>query len=245
MIHRRLAVTTLIGFALAAATLPASGQWAVFDARNFSQNILTAARTLQQINNQIQQIQNEARMLANDARNLAGLDFNTVAQLRAALARTTRLIAEAQGMGFRLARVEAEFARLHPPAYGAGTTAERMLGDSRERWAGSLEAIRTTLLLQAQAAENLPVDEDAIAALVEQSQGAVGQLQALQANNQLLALHARQLIQEQQLRIAQDRAGALEHARALAAEDRAREVRRRFLGEGTRYTPQFVRFYGD
>ncbi|MBM9960823.1 P-type conjugative transfer protein TrbJ, partial [Pseudomonas aeruginosa] len=30
-----------------------------------------------------------------------------------------------------------------------------------------------------------------------------------------------------------------------AATERAREVRRRLLGEGTPYTPQPVRFYGN
>ena len=35
----------------------AHAQWAVFDAANFSQNVMTAARELQQINNQIQSLQ--------------------------------------------------------------------------------------------------------------------------------------------------------------------------------------------
>ena len=37
----------------------------VFDPSNYAQNILTAARTLQQVNQQIRQLQNEAQMLAN------------------------------------------------------------------------------------------------------------------------------------------------------------------------------------
>ncbi|MBN0810281.1 P-type conjugative transfer protein TrbJ, partial [Pseudomonas aeruginosa] len=40
-------------------------------------------------------------------------------------------------------------------------------------------------------------------------------------------------------------AASLELARQAAATERAREVRRRFLGEGTPYTPQPVRFYGN
>lgn len=240
-----LSISVLLACALAGIALPAKAQRVVFDPSNFSQNVLTAARTLEQINNQIRQLQNEAQMLANDARNLTGLDFNAVAQLRAALAQTSRLIADAQGMGFALQRVESELARLYPAAYAGTVPGARMLADSRERWGHSLEALRTTLRLQAQAAQNLPVDEGALADLVAQSQGAVGQLQATQATNQLLALHARQMIQDQQLRIAQDRAAALEQARVVAAENRAREVRRRFLGEQTRYTPQPVWFYGN
>jgi conjugal transfer/entry exclusion protein len=57
-------------------------------------------------------------------------------------------------------------------------------------------------------------------------------------------LHARQAIQEQQLRLTQDRSAALEQARIVIAEVRAREVRIRFEGSGVRYTPQPVNFYG-
>jgi P-type conjugative transfer protein TrbJ len=41
----------------------------VFDPSNYSQNILTAARTLQQINNQITMLQNQAQSLINQAKN--------------------------------------------------------------------------------------------------------------------------------------------------------------------------------
>ena len=70
-------------------------------------------------------------------------------------------------------------------------------------------------------------------------------LQAMQATNQLLALQAKQSIQAQQLRITQDRAVALEQARQVAVQERAREVRRRFMGSGTPYTPYTVNFYGN
>ncbi len=58
-------------------------------------------------------------------------------------------------------------------------------------------------------------------------------------------MQAKQSIQAQQLQLTQDRAASLELARQAAATERAREVRRRFLGEGTPYTPQPVRFYGN
>jgi len=37
----------------------------VYDPRNHAENILSAARALEQINNQIQQLQNDAQMLIN------------------------------------------------------------------------------------------------------------------------------------------------------------------------------------
>ena len=98
--------------------------------------------------------------------------------------------------------------------------------------------------MQSQAAQNVAADENALAVLVSQSQGAIGIVQATQATNQLLALHARQQIQEQQLHLTQDRSAALEQARLVTAEARAREVRRRFEGNGARYTAQPINFYG-
>src|SRR3546814_19457669 len=62
----------------------------------------------------------------------------------------------------------------------------------------------------------------------------------MQAMNQLLALQAKQSIQSQRLQITQDRTASLEQARQAAATERAREVRRRFLGDGTPDAPQSV-----
>jgi len=99
--------------------------------------------------------------------------------------------------------------------------------------------------IQAQVSRNLNDDEGALADLVGQSQSATGALQAMQATNQLLALQAKQSIQTQLLQLTQDRAASLELARQAAATERAREVRQRFLGKGTPYTPYPVRFYGN
>ena len=68
---RKIVHTALLGLALAAGSLGAGMIVApspahaipVFDSANYAQNLLTAARTLQQINQQIQSLQNEARML--------------------------------------------------------------------------------------------------------------------------------------------------------------------------------------
>jgi len=86
---RVVALASAIGFTVAqpAQALFGVGD-IVLDPSNLAQNILTAARTLEQINNQVQQLQNEANMLINQARNLERLDFNSVNRLRSALATT-------------------------------------------------------------------------------------------------------------------------------------------------------------
>jgi len=217
----------------------------VFDPTNLAQNIMTAANTLEQINNQIRQLQNEALMLMNQAKNLTGLNFSALAELRAALAATNQLIQQAQGLAFNVSQMEAEFTRLYPNAYSASTSGSQMALDARQRWRNSLEALRTATKVQSQAVQNFASDEQTLTDLVNRSQSAVGALQAMQATNQLLALQSRQTIQAQQLQITQDRATALEQARQVAVQERAREVRRRFLGEGTPYTPYTVNFYSN
>src|SRR3546814_13534112 len=63
-----------LGIAMVLCTGAARAQVAVFDPANFQENLLTAARTLEQINNQVRQLQNQAQMLANQERDLNGLD---------------------------------------------------------------------------------------------------------------------------------------------------------------------------
>lgn len=242
MKKRLLAAAAASLIALAPA---AHAQWIVFDPSNFSQNILTAARTLEQINNQIRQLQNEAQMLTNQARNLTGLNFSALGELRAALSATNQLIQQGQGLAFNVAQMETDFRRLYPESYTAAISGTQMATDARTRWAHSLEALRTATRVQSQAVQNFASDERTLTDLVNRSQSAVGALQAMQATNQLLALQSRQAMQAQQLQITQDRAAALEQARQVAVQERAREVRRRFQGDGTPYSPYTVNFYGN
>lgn len=238
---RRVALAAVAALALG-ATVPAQAQMfggrIVFDPSNFSQNILTAARTLEQINNQIRQLQ-------NDALNLAKLDSSALGELRAALESTNQLIRQAQGLAFNVQQMEGEFRRLYPQAYTALISGNQMALDARQRWQNSLEALRTATQVQSQAVQNFASDERTLTDLVNRSQSAAGALQAMQATNQLLALQSRQSMQAQQLQITQDRAVALEQARQVAVQERAREVRRRFQGEGTPYTVAPVSFYGQ
>ena len=194
---RRVALAAIAALSLGAA-VPAQAQMfggrIVFDPSNFSQNILTAARTLEQINNQIRQLQ-------NDALNLAKLDSSALGELRAALAATNQLIRQAQGLAFNVQQMEGEFRRLYPQAYTASISGNQMALDARQRWQNSLEALRTATQVQSQAVQNFASDERTLTDLVNRSQSAVGALQAMQATNQLLALQSRQSMQAQQLQI--------------------------------------------
>ena len=223
----------------------AHAQWVVIDPTNLAQNILTAAHTLEQINNQIKQLQNEAQSLMNEARTLASLPFNAVNRLRSNLGTTRQLIGQARGLAFDIQNMDQQFAQLYPEQYAASVSGNQMFQDAHQRWQNTLQGLQTAMRMQAQVSQNLNQDEGVLADLVDQSQSATGALQAMQATNQLLALQAKQSIQTQQLQLTQGRAASLELARQAAAVERGREVTRRFLGGGTAYTPQSVNFYGN
>lgn len=87
----------------------------VYDPTNHAENLLTAARTLEQINNQIAQLQNEAQMLVNQARNLASLPYSSLSRLQSSVQETQRLLGQAQ----RIAHDVAEIDRAFTEDYGA------------------------------------------------------------------------------------------------------------------------------
>jgi len=82
-------------------------------------------------------------------------------------------------------------------------------------------------------------------ALVAESQSATGALQATQAGNQLLALQSSQIADLTAAIAAQNRASALESARAATAEAQARENLARFLDYGGGYASTTVRMFRD
>ncbi len=234
---KRFIQLSVVGLLTCMAVIPARAQFVVIDPANLIESTLNALHSLAEVENQIKQLTNEAIMLENEAKNLKGLNFSTLNRLLATLATTNQLLTQAQGLGFNLMRAQRAFAQSYPIAYSNSITNAQMAQDSHQRWSNSLEALRTSINVQSQAQINFAADQSALTDLVNQSQSAVGALQATQATNQLLALHARQMIAEQQLRIAQDRATALEQARSVAAEGRARAVRLQFNGAGVPYTP--------
>ncbi|HEL5339956.1 TPA: P-type conjugative transfer protein TrbJ [Stenotrophomonas maltophilia] len=238
----------ILALALASTLCTGSTAYAqaiVMDPTNLIQNTITAIQALEQVNNQIRQLQNEAQMLANQARNLANLDFTVVDRLRSALATTQRLIAQAEGLAFDVQNLDHQFRILYPEEYAETISGDQMYQDARERWKYTLQGLHTAMRMQAQVSALVRDDQEVLTDLVNRSQRAEGALQTMQAMNQLLALQAKQTIQGQQLQLTQARAASLELARQAAAVERAREVRRRFIGEGTPYTPYPVQFYGN
>jgi P-type conjugative transfer protein TrbJ len=233
-----LAAAGSIGAGLIAAGTPAGAQMSVFDPSNYAQNVLTAARTLTQINQQVQQLQNEAQMLTNMGRNLSRIDFPQLGQLQQRLQQIDRLMGQAQGIDFRVDQLDAQFRQLYPGGLGQTLRRDQRVAAARARLDAAMSAFRRTMGVQSQIVDNVRSDAQALADIVSRSQGAEGGLAAQQATNQLLALTAQQQLQIQNLMAAQFRGQAVEQAERAQVESESRDGVRRFLGSGTAYTPR-------
>ena len=221
---------------------PAAAQWVVYDPTNYVQNVLSAARALEQINNQIQSLQNEAQMLINQARNLASLPYSSLQQLQQSVQRTQALPGQAQRIAFDVQQIDQAFQSQYSNI-SLSTSDQRLVSDARSRWQNTVGGLQDALRVQAGVVGNIDTNRAEMAALVGQSQGATGALQATQAGNQLLALQAQQLADLVAVVAANGRAQALVDAERAAAAEQGREQRRRFLTPGSGYQPGNARMF--
>jgi P-type conjugative transfer protein TrbJ len=210
----------------------------VFDPSNYSQNILTAARTLEQINNQIRMLQNQATSLTNQAKNLTTVSFPELQAITQTIQQINQLMGQAQGIQFRVAGLDQQFRQMFPQSFNQALTVNAQVVAAKTRLDTSMAAYKQTMMVQSRVAENVEADAQALSAIVARSQGAEGALQVGQATNQLLALTAKQQFQIQQLMAAQYRAEAIEQARKVQAEAEAKAATAKFLGTGSAYTPR-------
>ncbi len=208
----------------------------VYDPSNYAQNVLTAARTLEQINNQIASLQNEAQMLINQARNLASLPHSSLQQLQQNVQRTQQLLGQAQNLAFEVGQIDQAFQSQYGNVSLSATDAQ-LVADARSRWENTVGGLQDAMRVQAGAVGNIDSNRAEMAALVGQSQGATGALQATQAGNQLLALQSQQLSDLIAVISANGRADALTEAERATAAEQGRIQRERFLTPGSGYQP--------
>ena len=216
----------------------------VYDPSNYAQNVLTAARTLEQINNQIQSLQNEAQMLINQARNLASLPHSSLQQLLQNVQRTQQLLGQAQNLAFEVGQIDQAFQSQYGNVSLSATDAQ-LVADARGRWENTVGGLQDAMRVQAGGVGNIDSNRAEMAALVGQSQGATGALQATQAGNQLLALQSQQLSDLIAVISANGRADALTEAERATAAEQGREQRRRFLTPGSGYQPGNAQMFNN
>ena len=216
----------------------------VYDPTNHAENLLTAARTLEQINNQITSLQNEAQMLINQARNLASLPYSSLQALQQNVQRTQQLLGQAQNIAFDVQNIDQMFQQ----DYGnlsLTATDQQLIADARTRWENTVGGLQDAMRVQAGVVGNIDSNRAEMSALVGESQGATGALQATQAGNQLLALQSQQLSDLIAVISANGRADALTEAERATAAEQGREQRRRFLTPGSGYQPGNAQMFNN
>jgi type IV secretion system protein TrbJ len=232
-----LAATVTVMLSIA----PASAQ-IVFDPNNYAQNVLQAARALEQISHQVTSLQNQAQSLINQARNLASLPQSSLNQILGSIQRTQQLLGQAQRIAYDVGQIDQAFST----TYGtASTTAsdQTLIDGARERWRNSVAGLQDAMKVQAGVVANLDTNRVEMNSLVTASQSATGALQATQAGNQLIALQGQQIGDLTAAVAAQGRAQNLEAAQRAAAQEQGREQLRRFLTPGAGYRPTTVRMF--
>lgn len=207
----------------------------VFDPTNYGQNLLTAARTLQTVNNQIKQLQNEADMIVNQVKDLTKLDFDSRQHLYKLLGEISTLMDQAKAMSFEVQKADQIFKSQYPQDYAA-LSSQQIIQNAETLWKTSRASLHDSLLMQSKIVESVRADTAMLDKLMRESQGASGNLAAAQAGNQILALSAKQTMQLQELTAAQYRAETLERARRLQTERAAQVRHQRFVGSASAYS---------
>ena len=239
----RLAAALLIAPVFVAPMVATPAQAiVVFDPTNYTQNVLQAARALQQITNQITSLQNEAQMLINQARNLASLPFSSLQQLQQSVQRTQQLLSQAQNIAYDVQKIDQVFSQKYSTASMSASDAQ-LVADAKTRWQNTVGSLQDAMRVQATVVGNIDTNRTQMSALVGSSQSATGALQATQAGNQLLALQAQQLADLTAVVAANGRAQALSDAERAATAAQGQEQRRRFLTPGAGYQPGNARMF--
>src|SRR5882724_10687228 len=113
--HFRVALLAgAAALSFASTVIPAHAQLIVYDPTNYAQNVLTAARELQQVNNEIQSLENQATSLINQARNLASLPYSSLTQLQQQITQTQQLLAQAQRIAYSVNTIDQAFTQTYP-----------------------------------------------------------------------------------------------------------------------------------
>ncbi len=202
----------------------ARAQAVVYDPTNFAQNVLSAARALEQIQNQVTQIEQAARMLRQNPLQLSP-------ELSRELEQTRALVAAGEGLAFEIEQLSEDMRVLYPETWEQFSLSE--IASQTDDWRSETRAsLERAMRAQAEAARSAGRAQAHIESALDASQGADGQTGATQAGNQLLGVNAAQLAQIHILLAAQGRALETERMERLAREQRGQEIQRRAFPRG-------------
>jgi type IV secretion system protein VirB4 len=231
-----------IGTALALALLtssalpPGAQALTVFDPANYQQNLLSAARALEQINTQVRALQNHAQMILRMDQNLTRLGGTLSPDLQRTLTGIQTQLHAGQGIALKLQQTQSTYERLFPAQISTALSSNDVLRNAKTRWEEEYAGLKRAALLQGQIADGIETDTRLLGDAMTRSRNAAGALDATQAGNELTGLAVKQSLALQGLLAAQHRAETISRARNLATEDEARQRFKSFVGTGSAYS---------
>jgi P-type conjugative transfer protein TrbJ len=192
----------------------AFAQWAVIDGTNLSQNILTAARSLQTNINQAQQIAYQLQMYKNMLQNTAALPQQVWADASDKLNQLAIVAETGQSLSYSAANTNSLF-QSRFPGYKASTN----YGASYQEWSQTaLDSMRGALNAAGLQNANYANEEQTIAGLRVAASGALGQKAAVDAGNQIAMAQISQLQELRQLMMAQMQSQAAYQAQQVQSQ---------------------------
>ncbi|MGB4057246.1 MAG: hypothetical protein WBK77_04100 [Alphaproteobacteria bacterium] len=163
----------------------------VYDVSNLAQNLLTAERSLEQINNQLKMLES--------------LDFDSSGDVANILNETNSVLNQVEGIAYSVGQISEEFANAYPEDMNGmsyedlGSLKDSILQQTRTAQKHAME-------LQASVAGSIPQTRMTVDEIVSRSNAAPGATAAVQANTQMLATLSAQMSQMQALLMSQTRA---------------------------------------
>jgi P-type conjugative transfer protein TrbJ len=235
-LREALVALPIVGALLTSCVTRSAAQLTVFDPANYQENLLSAVRALEQINNQVRQLQNQVVMIQRMDQNLRQLGSTISPDLQRTLTDIQAQLRAGEGIALRLQATQSGYDQLFPHQVSAIISSDDVLRNAKTRWEEEYAALKRAALLQGQIGDGIDADRTLLGDAMLRSRGAIGILEATQAGNELTALGIKQSLALQGLLTAQYRAETVTKARDLAAEAEARQRFKSFMGTGAAYT---------
>lgn len=249
----RAAWTLALVTALVALRPSTAACMPVFDAGNFAQNLVTAIEAVDQTLTQILEYQNQLAQYEEIVRNGLAPGVYTWDRLLSIRDKLQTIGSSLRNWRHWLRDLDdylQRFADLDyyrsARCYGSDLSCPesewaRILRESQDLHGLASESQKKTLdhlMISLESSENELADEsENLERLQRQAQSAEGQMQALQAANQLASAQAHQLMQMRAIMVAQYRAAAMQALAEQSISAQERAARERFFKPGAKDSP--------
>ena len=130
----RMVLTSVLVGVVVLLSVPLQAQLIVNDPLNYAQNVLTAARSLQQINIALMGLANQLKMLQNQYQNLLKLPYSSLMSVEQSYRQTLALLGSAQKLTYNVEHINQTFSRLYPQSLGGTLPQQQIVNNARERW---------------------------------------------------------------------------------------------------------------